>query len=332
MTWGAGVAPVDVARLDDVRDMADPVARNRAITETYHALALGMRSVVGPDDATWCAFAVWASRTAGAEIRMDEFPAVVRRHLEGSPDYHEALTALGRRIEHTHVAQLVDDAAVTVSRSIAAGNTLVFSELGPAFAALVDRRPLPPGLPDAVVEAATVYSAAGTTDDPRTRAQLVLYANLVAVLHEQTRLQDPIATALDAAPTDELHHLARRRLLDDVYTSLRQPLDVLGHALERAWEEALTATMMTLTTSDEVLRLDRDVPALPGLPLFPEELCAPMLDSLADFCSQHDRTGFTGIGSGARDWRDLSQRMTYILNLFRSRQRHPALFAPPYPQ
>jgi hypothetical protein len=38
----------------------------------------------------------------------------------------------------------------------------------------------------------------------------------------------------------------------------------------------------------------------------------------------------SGSPCGARDWRRLEDRMTYIVNLFRGRQRSRDLFSPPY--
>ena len=51
---------------------------------------------------------------------------------------------------------------------------------------------------------------------------------------------------------------------------------------------------------------------------------------LVALLAEYDRTGGTGIGSGAEDWAKLPQRMNYILNLFRSRQQDAALLRPPF--
>ena len=43
-----------------------------------------------------------------------------------------------------------------------------------------------------------------------------------------------------------------------------------------------------------------------------------------------DSTGGRGAPSGAEDWCDLHERMNFIVNLFRSRQRRSDLFDPPF--
>jgi hypothetical protein len=322
-----GAAPVDGGTIAAAAAIDDVVARNRAVTATYAALARGMRGVVGPDDATWCAFAVWASATAGRSIAMEEFPAAVEDELTVSPTYHEARTRLGEWLQHSDVVDLIDQAALSVRAAVSGGNTLVFQELAPLFAGLVTgTAPAGPPPVPAVAEAGGHYADARAATDGRTRAQLVLLGNLVAVLHEQQRLQAPIATALDAIPVDAVHDRIRTR----GGPLLPHPAAIaLAAEMRRIWEEAMTEHLMTLIVAGEVLHLGRDVPAPAGGPLFPDLLDPPFPPALAAFLGQWDTTGLTGAPSGARDWRDLGQRMTYILNLFRSRQRQPSLFDAP---
>ena len=51
--------------VQDIAAMTDPVQRNLWITQRYHEFALQLRDAGAGEDATWCAFAVWASKTAG---------------------------------------------------------------------------------------------------------------------------------------------------------------------------------------------------------------------------------------------------------------------------
>jgi len=87
---------------------------------------------------------------------------------------------------------------------------------------------------------------------------------------------------------------------------------------------------MELATPGGNLNLGKDVPAQSGLPLFPEDLGAIRGPELVALLAEYDRTGGTGIGSGADDWAKLPQRMNYILNLFRSRQQDGGLLSPPF--
>ena len=59
--------------------MSDPVLRNLLITQRYHEFAVQLRDAGAGEDATWCAFAVWASKTAGATIRGEVLPAKAKQ-------------------------------------------------------------------------------------------------------------------------------------------------------------------------------------------------------------------------------------------------------------
>jgi hypothetical protein len=84
-----------------------------------------------------------------------------------------------------------------------------------------------------------------------------------------------------------------------------------------------------------VLRLHRDVPPLPDGAQFPEIL-AELADTPEEVATAvavyrvWDRTGGTGRPAGAEDWAVLPQRMNFIVNLFRGRQRDPSLAAHPF--
>jgi hypothetical protein len=86
---------------------------------------------------------------------------------------------------------------------------------------------------------------------------------------------------------------------------------------------------MTLHLPDAELMLGRDLPAPPGMPLYPA-----VLDPVADPETQSFLAGYGASdplehGAGAHDWVRLSERMRYILELFRSRQRDARLFDEP---
>lgn len=100
--------------------------------------------------------------------------------------------------------------------------------------------------------------------------------------------------------------------------------------IEAVWRRVATELLMQLATPSGDLDLGKDVPAPPGGPLFPEDLGAIRGPELVALLAEYDRTGGTGIGSGADDWAKLPQRMNYILNLFRSRQQDGVLLLPPF--
>jgi hypothetical protein len=217
-----------------------------------------------------------------------------------------------------------------VSLLMAEGNLLVFKELVPFFQALVAGSSPEPiaGLH----AAADAYVAASRASEDPARSLLVLRGNVLAVAHEQRRLQRYISGALNA-PIDR----GVRRVIDqEIARWMPGPVArmwawvAVGAICKEAdgvWDDAATDTMMKLVTSDEHLDLHDTLPPPPGSPLF-----APPLDGrdAAAALRPWDRTGGTGSPCGVQDWSHLGQRMCYIVNLFRSRQRSPALAAPPF--
>jgi hypothetical protein len=331
--------------ISDISEMEDPCLRNLWITQTYHELGTQMSARGLAPDATWALFAVWASKSAGRMIRGEELPGLLRSGIEQNPGLHEQRDALNRRwswarrlrlADEFHLSQLcrlTDDVAGDVSRQLAEGNRLVFAELAPVFQALVrgDHPSIGPELEQPVAE----YQLALAEPDPDKRALHVLRANVAAVAHEQQRLQSYIAGAVDAPIADALHglindHIARF-LPGWVLRHVARPAVVtLKDELTRVWQGSATALMMRLVTADEDLDLHETLPAPPGGgPLFAPPLSRP---EAAAALGGWDRTAGLGRPCGAEDWVSLQERMGYIVNLFRSRQRRPSLADPPFSQ
>jgi hypothetical protein len=347
--------------VDDIASEKDPILRNLLITQCYHELAVQLRDAGIGDDATWCAFAVWASKTAGATIRGDVLPARARDAILNNEDVQGVLKKFNHGItgrvvthlSHDHLANAIEAITADVSDSIAAGNVLVFEELAPLFTDLLAAH----GSADPASLAATtdafaareakltgaeetsgVATAFGGYRDalfsPSGRAPMILQANTLAVAHEQQRLQPAIEKALDAAISDTLRKVVEDDLVRHVPTrEARRALDglmnELCHVLDDAWDTTLTELIMQLVTSTEILDLRRDVPPLKG-DMFPAELADLSGTAAAEVVAGWDKTNGTGAPSGARDWAQLGERMNFIVNLFRSRQRDPDLFNPPF--
>ncbi|HXN59110.1 MAG TPA: hypothetical protein VN886_01540 [Acidimicrobiales bacterium] len=342
--------------VEEIAGMTDPVLRNLHITQRYHELASDLRDAGVGEDATWCAFAVWASKTAGATIRGEVLPARVKQLLvenEATQDVlhrfnHGVGAWAAEHLVHDHLARAVDEVTADVARSIADGNVLVFSELAPLFTELLEANrqthaATSEALSAALARAGTdvdgtavvqAFSAYGQAlGQPDERAVLVLQANTLAVSHEQQRLQPAISSALDAAISDTLKRVIDNDVVGHVPTpEARRALDGLTgqicEVLDAAWDTALTETIMQLVTASETLDLRRDVPPLPD-GMFPPAL-RDLPGAAAAVVAEWDKTGGTGAPSGARDWAKLEERMNYIVNLFRSRQRDPSLFTPPF--
>jgi hypothetical protein len=343
----------------EIAGMADPVLRNLCITQRYHEFAIALRDAGCGADATWCAFAVWASKTAGATIRGEVLPGRAKA-LFGEDSAQDALQQANhglaggamQKVTHHHLGRVIEDVTADVSSQIAAGNVLVFRELAPIFTALVRGLGSEPVTQETLAAAmAPALSALGTDADAtpvalafdgygrapfagRGRPALILDANILAVAHEQHRLQTAISGALNAAISDTLKRLIETELVrhvpgQDARHTLDELTNDLCSVLDQAWDTALTESIMRLVTPRETFDLRQDVPPLPE-GMFPLELRALSETPAEGSYAQWDKTAGTGNPSGAHDWAELDERMNYIVNLFRSRQQDASLFEPPF--
>jgi hypothetical protein len=231
----------------------------------------------------------------------------------------------------------------------------------------LDPRPLREGGQALLCSAFEQYLMAAHERDPDARAERVFAANAAVGLHEQTHL-DPIikellsspllnrAARLALAPLFGLVKLTRpvrakvaalgkaglvrrtlsrvpglektARLTRDARSFFRQ---VRNHRLTHA---VSTRFVLALQLADDVLAVGKDVSPLDDGAMFPEHLQVfdttdQRLRALLDDVLAWDRTPDTLSGSGARNWASLEDRINFIVDLFRSRQQTPALFANP---
>ena len=328
---------------DQIGKMTDPVRRNLWITQTYHELGCQLADKGLGEDASWLLFAVWASKSAGQVIRADDLPRLIRDEIGASGRISTSVAKANRRwgplrllrladtLTDGHLRTAIDRVVAQVSDQIAAGNVLVFQELAPVFEAIIEDRRLPPN--PGLHKTASLYRDALHEPDEKRRALMVLEANVLAVAHEQHRLQDNIKAAL-SAPVNEVLH----QILDDdlaplvpvkfLRTLAKGAVNDLLDELSEICQVVITQTMMTLVTPDgSALRLNENLPALPG-----ETLFGSPLDSAEAVAALYpwDRTDGTGSPSGAANWEQLDDRMCYIVNLFRSRQRLGSLRQSPF--
>jgi hypothetical protein len=201
--------------------LRDPVMRNLWITTAYHDLASSLTHGLGATNLSWCAFAAWASKTAGISIRADRLRGFVRSAVSRSEAFRHALEVLAERVPDDVEAAIedallaaVDDTVDVVSERVARGNVMVFEELGPPFARLmvtlgdpsahaaflesvvaIDDKPEPT---EQLRQAFRHYLESTKTTDLHRRAEHVLLANGLIGVAEQMRLQPVIQDALDA--------------------------------------------------------------------------------------------------------------------------------------
>lgn len=187
-------------------------------------------------------------------------------------------------------------------------------------------------------KAVTNFYAAMFETDPNRKAEFILLANAQVGLHEQKRLQPyiassidaPIAEAVKALQAELAHHLSGwwRSLFQRSGDWLFRLL--LVKWLKNQWEEVSTRLLMRLILPDGTLCLGVDLPAPPGQPLFPKTLQQIDNEELRRLLANYDVAFRSARGSGAKDWTDLSERMRYILELFRSRQQDARLLEQPF--
>ncbi|WP_437563945.1 hypothetical protein [Sorangium sp. So ce542] len=357
-------------RVHDVIALSDqPVLRNLLITQCYYEISAELVKLLGGGNAHWCTFATWASKTAGRFIRNEEVPSVLRWLILSDDEEREAvvprlLRRRGRgeperasawRISAVELIspwwqqgfglmELPERILSELSADIALGNLKVFEELGPLFARMIqlyrgcsrpgkkelaelleglERGPSTDGGQGLLRSAMEHYHDAMLTEDKDKRAELILLANARVGLHEQVRLQPYIARALNApvrcaVDTVGLPEALQSMVLDKV------------EKLKAFWRAIATKEMMTMLLPDEILELGHDLPAPPGLPLHCAELATIEDRELYELLLKYDAHDHTTAGCGAKDWALLSERMGYILELFRSRQCCPRLLERPF--
>jgi hypothetical protein len=349
-----------VVQLDD-----DAVRRNLLITQSYHDLSSALADALGRENANWCTFATWASRTAGRFIRDEEVPHVARLVLGRLEPVRVTLAHVNdvlavlhddARFDEEGVLDAIRTAIHDVAQLIAAGNLAVYSELAPLFsdaiaalAADPSVRALDPivhtfrpglsqkGGQSLLATAFDTYAAARVERDAKRKAGMMLLANGQVGLHEQIRLQPFIAgginAPLDDAVAEALSHAGEnlpRPIAHMAHALLSHAIHPIAELVEKEWCRIATRELMTLNLPDTNLVLGRDLPAASGQPLYPSVL-DPVLDPTAvELLSAYGAADPLRHGRGAHDWTVLAERMRYILELFRSRQRDPQLLDEPF--
>jgi hypothetical protein len=360
-------AITDVAR---IAAMPDPALRNREITACYHQLSSALSASFGPV-ANWCTFATWASRQAGVTIRGDDLRTALQQRLASAPAVATAISQLAALAQLYHPTEARALAAMVrelmqrppalerAAAAVARGNLKVFAEIGHEFARFLAELPDsrtrtpenvqrfvaalragdPPDGQQLLRDAFSAYVDAAAATHEKQRSQLVLYANLLVGLHEQTRLQPEIRAALDAVRDDlaGLRPRLVRRLLPSWWLRLRRvlarlrgrplPLDVgidrLIDQLCAELREVITAELMTLDLPTGTLRLGRTQP--PAFPPSLQQLDYPPLLALV----ARPEFGPAVPRADERDWSDFSYRMHFIARLFRSHQESAELLQAP---
>jgi len=340
--------------------------RNHRITLAYgdlsHRLA---RLIAGSDDkgtwdANWCTFATWSSKTIGTCIDRQPEHGLIHhlvRHLpsplralffEGAERLlcrgHGAIyrtLAVGNRLVFLEIATAVSHFVEYCESMASSGADLRFDDYwGEVETFLVGLRQLDPSWvatpapdPRTLRAGMQAYLKAHTEADPKARAELVLLGNLLLGAYEQTRVEDYLVASLSFFTTTWLHRLLRGPgpgILTRVGRGLAAPLNGLY---------ALFATRFFLAleipAADGMAELMVGRPVPPIDPLdrqldFPAVLRHLANPELQAVLTRYDLSDRKASRTRARNWSSFADRMNYITNLFRSRQRNAPLFENPW--
>jgi len=319
------------------------IVRNLQVTLGYYHLSEGMRKVIGDRNVSWVSIATHASKTAGQAIRHELMPRVMKSGLLRAAGYDETFMffrdALMSTEEEAEIEQSgrVAEALKRVSLLVSEGNIMVYAELArpfleftTTFSRLWDRdddrldafltEQLRPGAienegQDWLIEAFTAYYSARFETDRKRKAEYVFQGNMLVGLHEQTRLQPFIEDAL----LTPLRTLSR--------SGEGEKESRVAKMLVQRWG---TRMLMSLNLPNRELKLGSDVIAPTGVFKFPSDLIVLDSPRAIELVKTFDRGDNTLSGTGAENWASLQDRMSFIVDLFRSHQQYERMFEAPF--
>lgn len=220
----------------------DPVQRNLQITQTYSDINLELSKLMGKQNVSWCAYATWASKTAGQFIRKDNIDNTILDFLRDKDWVKETLSKMPSalnwfgwkmKISDTHIYNILNETAQAASHQVAEGNLLVFSELAPLYEKFISiaskstayqQEDLQEFLDylnsfeeekngnEKLKQAFTAYYQAIFEEDEKTKAELIFMANVLVGYHEQIRLDPAINNSIQA-PIEEV---LKKKLLGNI--------------------------------------------------------------------------------------------------------------------
>ena len=333
------------------------VVRNLQITQGYYQLSKDLRKVISRRNANWCTFATHASKTAGQALRHEMMPHLLKSAMVRLAGYNNTQIFLNDILidpnqevtpdERNLLANLLKKVSFLVSE----GNLRVFAELAGPFASLIEALskdwvfsedklqsflmghfrpgPIEIGGQDYLIEAFDAFYRARFETNSKRKAEHLLHANILVGLHEQIRLQPYIEQSLSVP-------------LDMIFD--RQPGKISEHPDFQGmrWREAgfskkllryvTTQMLMTISLPNRELKLSENVVAPTGVIRYPVELMTIDDPRCLELVREYEARMDTLSGSAAGNWGNLLDRMSFIVDLFRSHQQSKRLFEPPFTQ
>ncbi len=339
-----------MARLDEQAIAAtlgndNLIVRNLQVTLGYYRLSQGMQRVIGKRNVSWVGIATHASKTAGQAIRHELMPKRLKSMLMRTAGYDETFfffrDVLMEAEQDPEFEQSgrIAEALKKVSLLVSQGNIMVYAELAQPFLdftrifskvwdrddALLEQfiaehlrpGPIEEDGQDYLTEAFTAYHNARFETNTKRKAEHVFHGNMLVGLHEQTRLQPFIEQAL-VVPLDMVG--SGRGGGDEKESRFARQLVM-------KWG---TRMLMSLTLPNRELRLGQDVIAPTGVFRFPQDLIVLESPRVNELVNSFDRGNNTLSGSAADNWASLHERMSFIVDLFRSHQQYQRMFEAPF--
>lgn len=340
--------------IQEIVNQDNLVVRNLQITLGYYRLSQGMRKLMSTKNVSWVGFATHASKTAGRALRHEMMPKRLKSAMIRAAGfdstyvfYTDALDKHKQNISEDSKNRLAD-ALERVSLLISDGNVIVFRELAGPFSAFIntfsnDWQPdeekfqaflqenLTPGPveqdgQDHLYGAFESYYKARFETNNKRKAEHILQGNLLIGLHEQTRLQPQIDLAL-AVPYDIFKDDTVRRNQEEKTKKFN--IQVPGISRQMVIK-TVTRMWMSFSLPNRDLKLGQNVVAPTGVIRFPTDLLTLEDKSCISLVRRFDAGRNTLTGSAAKNWGLLSDRMSFVVDFFRSHQQNKRLFEQPF--
>jgi hypothetical protein len=337
--------------IQSVIERENLVVRNLQVTQGYYRISSALKKCVSSKNVNWTTFATHASKTAGQALRHELMPGLLKSSMlrMGGYDntfmfFQDGLGSVEQQLSDDQTSRL-GEAFRQVSLLISDGNITVFDELAWPFTSFINTfkndwsydqiklqafldthllpGPLSEGGQKYLREAFTAFYNARYETRAKAKAEYVLLGNLLIGLHEQTRLQPQIEQAM-AVPLELFSD--NPKTPDERIAAFQKQSPMMRQIISKAF----TRMMMSITLPSRELRLGETIIAPTGVSSFPTDLFeienSRCLELVRMFETRHD----TLSGSGAGNWSSLRDRMSFVVDFFRSHQQYKRMWEPPF--
>ena len=342
--------------IDEILEQDNLVVRNLQITMGYHKLSQGMRKFMSNKNVSWVGFATHASRTAGQALRHELMPKKLKSGIIRAAGFDntyifftDALTKHNQNLSG-HSKNRITKALEHVSNLVSDGNVIVFAELSRPFSNFIEQfsndwepdkkkiqsflienfrpGPIEQDGQELLFGAFEAYYNARFETNNKRKAEYILHGNLLIGLHEQTRLQPQIVEAL-TVPFDMFIDEPNSEEMKT--KGIKKPPEFHSHSIPRSLIlKAITRMWMSFSLPNQNLKLGQNVVAPTGVYSFPTDLLTIEDNSCKTLVARFDTVSNTLTGSAADNWGNLSDRMSFVVDFFRSHQQNQHLFEQPF--